>query len=117
MVEVPPALRKWFLVHFIVDMIFAVPLLIAPEWFLGNLGIEVVDPFTARLVGAALIGIGGESLLAYKADAGTYNNMLNLKLLWSSAAVAGLVISTIETVIDGNSAISYYVYNYASTYN
>ena len=51
---VPRSLRFWFVTHFVVDFIFAIPLLIAPVWFLTTFGFENPDPFTARLVGAAL---------------------------------------------------------------
>ncbi len=91
--EVPKALRNWFLVHFIVDVLFAVPLLAAPVYFLTALGWQVVDPVAARLVAAALLGIGIESLLSYKSPAETYLGMLNLKIIWSLAAVAGLILS------------------------
>lgn len=94
--EVPAALRGWFVVHFIADMLFAIPLLLAPAWLLGLFGWEVVDPFTARLVGAALVGIGVESWLGRKASAESFQTMLRLKILWSSAAVVGIFITMIE---------------------
>lgn len=94
--ELPKALRNWFLVHFIIDFVFAIPLMFAPILFLGSLGWQVVDPITARLVAAALFGIGLESLLSYKASAETYRSMLNLKIIWSTAAIAGLIISLLQ---------------------
>ena len=66
MKKIPASLRVWFLIHFIVDILFAVPLIIAPYWFLKFLGLDIVDPLTARLVGAALIGIGTTSLITHK---------------------------------------------------
>jgi hypothetical protein len=92
----PKALRNWFLVHFIIDFIFAIPLMFAPVLFLGSLGWQVVDPIAARLVAAALFGIGLESLLSYKASAETYRSMLNLKIIWSTAAIAGLFLSILQ---------------------
>jgi hypothetical protein len=68
----------------------------APVLFLGSLGWQVVDPIAARLVAAALIGIGLESLLCYKASAETYRSMLNLKIIWSTAAITGLIISMLQ---------------------
>ena len=70
-------LRTWFVIHFVADYLFGIPLLIAPVWMLTLFGWQSVDPFTARLVGAALIGIGGASL----------------KLLWASAAIIGMTAS------------------------
>ena len=91
-------LRTWFVIHFIADFLFAIPLLIAPIWMLTLFGWPSIDPFTARLVGAALIGIGGASLLERNASAETFRAMLNLKLLWASAAVIGMVV----TLLTGN---------------
>lgn len=94
--KVPQALRKWFLIHFVVDFIFAIPLMFAPIPFLNSLGWQVVDPVGSRLVAAALFGIGLESLLSYKAPMETYQGMLNLKLTWSLAAMTGLIISILQ---------------------
>ncbi len=91
-------LRTWFVIHFIADFLFGIPLLIAPVWMLTLFGWPNIDPFTARLVGAALIGIGGESLLARNADAETFRAMLNLKLLWASTAIIGMG----ATMLTGN---------------
>ncbi len=86
-------LRFWFVVHFVIDMLFAIPLFIAPRWMLQLFGWQTVDPYTSRLVAAALFGIGIESLLGRNASAETFKAMLNLKLIWSSGAVLGLGIS------------------------
>lgn len=94
--EVPQALRKWFLVHFLIDFIFAVPLMIIPGSFLNSLGWQVVDPVAARLVAAALFGIGIESLLSYKAPLETFKGMLNLKIIWSLGAITGLTLSLLQ---------------------
>ncbi len=94
--EVPQALRKWFLVHFLIDFIFAIPLMIIPVQFLNSLGWQVVDPVAARLVAAALFGIGIESLLSYKAPVETYGGMLNLKIIWSFGAIIGLILSLLQ---------------------
>ncbi len=90
---VPPKLRFWFIVHFVADMLFAIPLILAPEMLLRPLGWTVVDPVVSRVVGAALVGIGGESLLGRDADFASYRTMLRLKILWSGATILGLVLS------------------------
>jgi len=84
-------LRIWFVVHFIADILFALPLFVAPEFTLGLFGWTAVDPVTTRLVAAALFGIGIESLLGRKGDVEAFRAMLNLKIIWSSAAVVGFV--------------------------
>jgi len=93
---VPRALRAWFILHFWVDMIFALPLFIAPRTFLGLLGWTAVDPVSARIVAAALFGIGIQSLLGKDEPRSTFRAMLTLKVIWSTSATAGLVISALE---------------------
>ena len=91
--EIPASLRRWFVVHAAVDLSIALPLLIAPETLLRTLGWASVDSITARLVGAALLAIGVQSWACRAASVETYRVMLNLKLVWSSAAIAGLLIA------------------------
>lgn len=97
---VPLALKNWFVIHFVTDMLFAIPLMIAPSWALGLFGWSSVDPYTARLVAAALFGIGIESFLTRDASLETYRVMLNLKVIWSLAAVTGIAISLIQGAQD-----------------
>lgn len=91
--KIPQSLRYWFKLHFFVDMLFALPLMIAPIWTLHLLGFQNIDPITTRLVAAALFGIGGVSLLANKAGDETYKTLLNLKIIWSLTAILGMLIS------------------------
>lgn len=93
---VPKTLRTLFVVHFLADISFAVPLLIVPESFLSVLGWNVVDPFAARLVAAALFGIGTESLLSRNAPPESFRSMLSLKIIWSSAAILGMLLTIIQ---------------------
>ncbi len=90
--KTPKSLQNWFVVHFVIDIIFAIPLILAPEYLLPILGWTYVDPITTRLVGAALFGIGIESLLGRNARLNVFKAMLNLKILWSSAAIIGISI-------------------------
>ncbi len=92
---VPPTLRIWFVIHFILDFAFAVPLLLAPQAMLAFFGWQTIDPLASRLVGAALMGIGWESLLGRNGSIDVYRAMLNLKIIWSLTAVAGLGASLI----------------------
>jgi hypothetical protein len=92
---VPNSLRQWFVIHFIADIIFAIPLLIVPVAFLTLLGWETVDPLATRLVGAALLAIGVESLLGRNAGAESLKGMLNLKLIWSGAASIGIFVTMV----------------------
>ena len=95
-VEVPRALRTWFVIHFLLDLAFAVPLIVAPVFTLTLFGWTTIDPFTTRLVGAALVGIGVESLLGRHAPVASYHTMLRLKILWSVTANVGIAWSILE---------------------
>ena len=87
---VPQGLRAWFVIHFGVDMLFGIPLLFFPHWAMGLFGWEHIDPVTSRLVGAALLGIGGESLLGRNANREIFQALLNLKIIWAAGAVLGI---------------------------
>ncbi|MDQ6692206.1 MAG: hypothetical protein M3Z13_05505 [Candidatus Dormibacteraeota bacterium] len=96
MSEVDPALRRWFIVHFVIDWLTGLPLLAFPAPVLGFLGWHPIDPTATRLFAAALLGIGGQSFIGRNAGVGEYRAMLNLKLIWSGAACVGLAVSLLE---------------------
>jgi hypothetical protein len=89
--QVPSVLKKWFVVHCIIDLVFVIPLFFFPERFLALLDWPFVDPLTTRLVAAALFGIGLESYLGRNAGPDNYRGMLRLKILWSAAATLGIL--------------------------
>lgn len=88
--EIPASLRSWFVIHFVVDMLTGVPMLLFPEAVLPLLGWEPVDPIASRVVGAALMGIGIESWLGRNSSRVVFQAMLNLKVIWSSSAILGI---------------------------
>ena len=92
---IPDRLRTWFVIHCIVDVIFAIPMLVVPVAFLSLFGWTTVDPFMTRLVAAALMGIGLESYLGRNAGVEAFQGMLNLKIIWSAVAVLGLLVSVL----------------------
>jgi hypothetical protein len=94
--RVPNRLRFWFVVHFAVDLLIGVPLLLIPEMIMPRIGWSPVDPVTSRLVGAALLGIGIESLLGRNEGYEVFVAMLNLKILWASAAVMGITLGIVN---------------------
>lgn len=96
MTTVPKTLRTLFVIHFLADISFAIPLLVIPERFLTFLGWTVADPFAARLVAAALFGIGIESLLSRNATPESFRSLLNLKIIWSSAAILGMLVTIVQ---------------------
>lgn len=94
--SVPNGLRRWFVVHFVADMLFAIPMFFIPIRFFTLLGWRIVDPIATRMVAAALFGIGIESLLSRNASRDSFKTMLSLKIIWSSAAVIGLAMGLIS---------------------
>ncbi len=88
--SVPTALRKWFVVHFAADLLFAIPLMLFPDFTLRLFGWQVVDVIGARIVAAALFGIGIESYLGRNAGREAFIGMLNLKIIWSLAVIFGV---------------------------
>ncbi len=94
--EVPRSLRNWFVLHFALDVLLAIPLMLAPVATLRFFGWQVVDPIATRIVAAALFGIGIESYLGRNAGIEAYKGMLNLKIIWSSAAVIGFLVSLLQ---------------------
>lgn len=92
----PRALSRWFVFHFVADLVFALPLFVAPQVFLRMFGWTEVDSTTTRLVAAALFGIGIQSLLGRNEPAETFRAMLNLKIIWSSTATAGITLSLLQ---------------------
>ncbi len=91
--HIPKALKIWFVIHFIVDISFALPLFFAPTWFMHILGWKTIDPIAARMVAAALFGIGGESLFNITLGIDAFTAMLNLKIIWSTAAIIGFIMA------------------------
>jgi len=86
-------LRTWFVIHFIADILFAIPLLVAPVAFLTLLGWTAVDPYATRIVGAALMGIGLESYLGRNAGIEAFQGMLNLKIIWAVTVIIGTIVT------------------------
>lgn len=93
--EVPGSLRTWFVIHFVADVVVAIPLFISPDLLL-LLGWQHVDPIATRLVCAALFGIGIESWLGRAGTVESYRSMLNLKIIWSAAATLGVLLSMLK---------------------
>ena len=93
---VPSSLRSWFVVHFVADIAFALPLFLAPRWTLTLLGWPAVDPIATRLVAAALFGIGIQSLVGRNEGAATFRALLNLKIIWSATGTLGIIWSQLE---------------------
>jgi flagellar biosynthesis component FlhA len=91
--DVPVTLRQWFVAHAAVDAVVGLPLLFVPGLVLTPLGWGPVDQVSTRLVGAAMLAIGAQSYLGRNAGVEVYKAMLNLKVVWSFAAILGLGVA------------------------
>jgi hypothetical protein len=67
--KIKPGLKYTFLAHFIVALVFGLAYLLIPETYGELFGWPVVDPAIYRLLGAALLGYGTSSILAYRETA------------------------------------------------
>lgn len=91
---IPLGLRRWFTVHFLVDVVFALPLIFTPAWLLSSLNFPPENLLFARLIGSALLAIGGTSfIIRYSESVDVYKVMLALKLIWSGSAILAIVLS------------------------
>lgn len=90
---IPKALRVWFTVHFFVDLVFALPLIFAPGFVFHAFGLTMGDSLAPRLVGAAFLAIGTTSLVMKNAGLESYRALLNLKIIWSSSALIGILLA------------------------
>ena len=87
---VPKALRNWFVVHAVVDLLFGIPLMLMPVFTLELFGWQTMDVISARVVAAALFGIGIESYIGRNAGREVFLGMLNLKIICSLAVILGV---------------------------
>jgi hypothetical protein len=93
---IPRSLRVWFVIHFVADILFAIPLFFAPEPTLKLFGWTAVDPAATRIAAAALFGIGIQSLLGRNEGVEAFRALLNLKVIWSGSCVLGLLWTQLE---------------------
>lgn len=96
MKTISKSLKAWFLIHFALDYLFGIPLLFAAAWTVSLFGFSTENLLFARMIGAALLGIGGISFIAHKANREVYKNLLTMKLIWSGTAIIALSISLYE---------------------
>lgn len=94
--SVPASLRTWFVIHFVADALFGLPLFIAPVASLKMFGWTMIDPVATRLVASAFIAIGTTSLLTRTTDASSFRSLLILKLIWSAVALFGLLLNVLN---------------------
>lgn len=93
MLFVPVSLRRWFTAHFIIDLLFGIPAILVPGFMLQLFGFPPTEQFSTRLLGAGLLGMGGAIFLMRNKGIISYRTMLNIKIIWSFAAIIAIAFS------------------------
>jgi flagellar biosynthesis component FlhA len=93
---IPQSLRTWFIVHFIVDLFFGLPLIFVPQFVFDLFGLTMGDSLAPRVVGAAFFAIGTASLVMRNAGIESYRTMLIFKLIWSTSALVGILLAILH---------------------
>ncbi|MBU0460815.1 MAG: hypothetical protein KJ597_04970 [Nanoarchaeota archaeon] len=93
--KVTPGLKRWFFIHFIADLLIALPLIFLTARTLVFFGFLPENLVLARILGAGLLGIGGASL--FTRGKKQYEIMLILKMVWSVSAIIILIWGILET--------------------
>jgi len=82
-------LKTTFLVHFILALIFSLPILFAPSIYVSLMGFPAQEPLLGayRLLGAAILAFGVSSWLAYKETAWErVKIVVQMEIVWTVLA-------------------------------
>jgi len=119
--QIPSGLKTTFLVHFIVALIVGLIYLLIPD-VQGNLvGWPIKEPTVYRLIGAAILGFGTSSWLAYKETAWEkVKIVVQMEIVWTILGTlvnlwgqifAGLpAVGWVNVVILGGFAVAFSVF-------
>ncbi len=66
---------------------------------------------TARLVGAALMGIGTESWLSGNARVGEIRQILNLKVIWAFTATLAIAVCILQVVVPTTARLFLFIFS------
>lgn len=83
-----------FLIHFFVSILFGLVFLIFVEGFVELIQWPYLDPVVGRLLGAALIGFGATSLLAWRETEWIKVKLVvQMEIVWCAIASVILLVS------------------------
>ena len=90
--KIKPGLKYTFLVHFIVALVFGLLYLLIPETYGALTGWPVQDSTIYRVLGAALLGFGAGSILAYRETAWEkVIIMVRAEIVWLALGVLAML--------------------------
>jgi hypothetical protein len=91
--NIPRSLRTFFVIHFILDFAFAIPLFFFPTEMMQLFGFPETATLFPRMIASALFAIGGVSLLMNSKGTESYLAMLKLKIIWSFTAIISIALT------------------------
>jgi hypothetical protein len=90
--KISSGLRTLFLVHFIVGLVFGLPLLLIPGIYMGWFGMSVPDVEPYRMVGAAILAFTASSWYSYKAaEWDRVKIVVQAEIVWTVLATLALL--------------------------
>jgi hypothetical protein len=101
----PKGLKAFFLIHAIFAFVFGVIYLLIPKTFGTWVGVTILEPSTFRTVGAAILGFGVSSLMAYRESVWERVKIIvQMEITWT---VLG-VLATLYGIFYEGLAVSYW---------
>jgi hypothetical protein len=98
-------LRYTFVAHAVVCVVFGLCFLLLPATVAGMYGMKGFDPFTARVLGAALLALALSSWLSYRAAGwGEVRIVVQMEILFT---VVGAVATLYSLLFDAAPALAW----------
>ena len=85
--QISTGLKNTFLIHFILGVLFGLVYLLIPEMWSDLINWSIPDPAPYRLLGAAVLGFGISSWLAYKDGVWAHVKIIvQAEIVWTALA-------------------------------
>jgi len=90
--KISSGLKTLFLVHFVVGLVFGLPLLLIPGIYMGWFGMFVPDVEPYRMVGAAILAFAASSWFCYQAaEWDKVKIVVQAEIVWTVLATLALL--------------------------